>query len=194
MERRLETLRVLALARQLEAELGSRNAAGEAMGIDPTYLSHLRGGARANIGGDVRERVMKKLDLSGRFFDDPGLGDAPDYRKFQGSEAPVLTSVDLDEDVRTALIELLAQWDEDRQGPKPSDEEVDWLRSKLDFRTDRRAGLEITASLLFDRLRERRKQQRGKAIARPALAPPPSRTGTRKLSAADNARKKGKGR
>lgn len=189
-ERRLETTRFLALARQLEAELGSRNAAAEAMGIDASYISHLRGGKRMNIGGDVRKRVAKKLDLSGRYFDDEALGEAPDYRKFQGAEAPVLTSVELDEDVRTALIELLAQWDEDRQGPQPSDEEVDWLRTKIDFRADRRAGLEITASLLFDRLRERRRQQRGKAIARPKLEPPPKRAGTRKLSEADAERKK----
>lgn len=186
------------LAKQLEEELGSRNAAAAAIGgigpdkMDPSYISHLRSGKRVNIGGDIRERAMRNLDLSGRFFDDASLGENPDYRKFQGPNAPVLTSVDYDEDVRTALVELLAQWTEDLHGPRPNDEEVDWLRTKLDFRTDRRAGLEITAKLLFDRLLERRRQQRGKALERPKLVPPPSSGTTRKLAAADAERKKKK--
>lgn len=185
---RLETRRFLVLARQLEAELGTRDAAAAAMGIDATYITKLRSGEGRNLGSAARATIMQTLDLSGRFFDDAAIGDAPDYRRFQGPSAPVLTSVEIDDDVRSALIELLAGWDEDRMGPAPNDEERDWLQSKIDFRSDRRAGLEIDAGLLFDKLRRRRAQQRGKAVERPKVAPPPSR-GTRKLGAADAERK-----
>lgn len=192
-ERRLETKRFLVLARDLERELGSRNAAAEAIGIDPGYITHLRSGKRENIGGDVRKRAMLALDLDGRFFDLETLGDEPYYGDHQGQNAPVLRHVELDTEVRTALAELLDTWDDERH-ERPTADEIEWMNTKLDFRQDKRVGYEITPRLLFDRLMEWRRQQRGKTVPRPRLAAPAARSGTRKLAAVDAERKKRKGR
>jgi transcriptional regulator with XRE-family HTH domain len=102
--------------------------------------------------------------------------------RFLTTGADAETSVEHDESVRTALTELLGDWDPELHGPPPDEDEVRWLGKEIDFRQDRRAGLEITPRLLLDRLKERRRQQRGRAVERPKLAPPPPRPGTRKLS------------
>lgn len=126
-------------------------------------------------GSDVMLRIAQALDVTVPFL-------------ITGVDAD--TQIEADDSVRAALVELLADWDAELHGPPPNEEEVEWLNTKIDFRQDRRAGLEITPRLLFDRLRERRRQQRGKAVERPRLEPPAPRPGTRKLGETDRRRKR----
>jgi transcriptional regulator with XRE-family HTH domain len=107
-----------------------------------------------------------------------------------GADASVEASVEYDEAVRTALLDLLASWDPILHGDPPDNEEQHWLGRELDFRSDWRGGLQITPRLLFDRLMERRRQHKGRGITRPKLEPPAPRAGRRKLDAADAERKK----
>lgn len=121
-------------------------------------------------------KIAEQLGVSERFL-------------LTGSDAAE-PDVELDEMIRTALLRIIADWDPVLHGEPPTDEERHWLGFELDFRTDRRGGLEITPRLLFDRLMERRRQARGRTVERPKLPPPPSRPGARRLSSADAARKK----
>lgn len=162
----------------------------------------------AEIGRRIRETRetlgMKQADLARRIgannhtvwrYETQGMTpSAPRLRKIAealgvserflmtGADVSAESTAEYDETVRTALSELLADWDPELHGAPPDSEEVRWLGTELDFRQDQRAGLEITPRLLLDRLKERRRQQRGKAIARPQLTPPPPRPGRRKLS------------
>jgi transcriptional regulator with XRE-family HTH domain len=71
-------------------------------------------------------------------------------------------------DVAAAVADLVAGWDVD-DGREPDDEELAWLRS-FTFEEDRRAGLRVTAALLRDRLRARRRQRRVVPLAAEAQA------------------------
>lgn len=70
----------------------------------------------------------------------------------------------VDEGARAAIATLIATWDPRGFGPPPDDEEQAWLGS-LDLSADRRAGLEITPSLVRDRLVERRAQARQRRLS-----------------------------
>jgi transcriptional regulator with XRE-family HTH domain len=104
----------------------------------------------------------------------------------RGVEKP--TTLEEDEGARAAVTELLAQWDPRVYGSPPDADEQRWI-AQIDFRSDRRAGLEVTPSLIRDRLMERRAQAKGKAIERPKIKVP-ARPGTIRVEEAPRKRRR----
>lgn len=161
----------------------------EARGISQADLARAIGCPPHTVWRYERKRMSPSAARLRQIAEELGVTE-----RFLSTGSDAESTVELDEHVRTALAELLDTWDPELHGPAPDAEEIDWLNTKLDFRQDRRAGLEITPQLLFGRLKERRRQQRGKTVPRPPIEPAPVRPGRRKLSAADSERKKAKKR
>ena len=101
--RPLRTRRFLLLISQLSEELGSLTAAAEFIGFHPTYVNQLRKHAHRDVGARVLGKARQKLRLSSAFFDDPSLGDAPNYREHTGVAE---THIELDHDDTAAWLEL----------------------------------------------------------------------------------------
>lgn len=98
------------------------------------------------------------------------LGVSPAWLLYGREAAPATAAAEGDDSVRTALVELMNEWDPEVYGPPPNEEEQLWVNTQLDFRADRDAGLAVTPRLVRGRILERRAQQRGKAVERPAIA------------------------
>lgn len=174
--RRLETTRYLSLVRQLIRELGSRNAAADALGVSRSYLSKLQGDLSRDVGLEALNRAKEALGLPQEYFEDESLGDDPDYRSFRSPGALVAG----DGEQLRALQDFLESFDPD-DPRRPDDEEVTWLEGHS-FRELRAAGLEVTPSLYDRLLRERRAQQAGKLRPAPTVEPPKPRAGRRKIT------------
>lgn len=84
----LASRRFRVLADALIAEEGGVKArAGKRLGLSQPHFSMLARGVN-NAEWSTCEAVARKLRLQLRYFTDPSLGEAPDYRDFLGSAPP----------------------------------------------------------------------------------------------------------
>lgn len=135
-------------------------------GVSQSLIGQVINGGK-DAGEPTIEKARLKLRIRDEFFTDERL-DNPHWADFVEGERTESA------DVKSALQALLDQWSTVRAfrpeaGEAPDVEEQGWINTQLDFRNDRRAGLEVTPTLILDRLLERRRQQRGRVAERPML-------------------------
>lgn len=81
----IATARYRALVEQLGAELehryGWKSSVARRLLVQPSYLSKVVSGDVTTVGREIIDRAAVALGLRARFFNDPTLGEAPDYRQ-----------------------------------------------------------------------------------------------------------------
>lgn len=184
--RRCERISVAGIDAKAHAfEVGARiRALREARNVTQTALAE---------AARVKPHTMWRYETQGMM---PGpailaaiaakLETTSDYLVTGGGDAPTIeTTVDRDETLRTALIELQAAWSPALLGPPLTADEFRYLSEGYDFRDTK-----PTPRILLRLIEERRARESGKALQRPRIEPPAPNPGTRKLSDADKNRKK----
>lgn len=78
--RGLHAVRFRLLLQQLTKETGGASRAGRLLGLKQSYSSMILNDERG-ASWDVITRAIELFPVAERFFTDPALGDAPDYRK-----------------------------------------------------------------------------------------------------------------
>lgn len=111
-----------------------------------------------------RGQHLLDLDIATRLADLYGV--SVDFLMGRDVEAGVdqESTLERDDDVKTALAELVAAWSSiaigrPEIGAPPSGDEMQWLQT-YSFREDRRMGISVDAQVLLERLLTRRRQHR----------------------------------
>lgn len=165
----IRQVRYRLLLQQLEEDLAQEAIAAK-VGVSQALVSQILRNAK-NAGEATIDTARQRMRIREDFFSDTTLGDAPRHTDYIETAERVE-----DEDTKHALDELLQTWPEaarwrPEMGEPPNELEQAWLQS-YSFREDRRRGLAVDADLLRDRLLARRRQQRGRAVERPAIEAP----------------------
>jgi transcriptional regulator with XRE-family HTH domain len=101
----LQVDRFRSMVRQLLNEPGvTQTSIAKRIDIDPSMITYaLSRGRRVSI--TTIRRLGSAYGVQDRFFDDPGLGDSPDYRQFVGRPPASSSRVERD-DLHPAVLEL----------------------------------------------------------------------------------------